>query len=84
MADDPREIQRLERMKVNANKFMAILDKDPDNEQAAKRLQEMLQGIELCQFEAAAAAVKEKQKKGGVNIEVPVVRFEVKSHSPAT
>ncbi len=83
MADEPRSVQRLERIKKNANKFMAILEKDPDNKQAQTRLQDMLRGIELLQFQAAAEAVKDKHAKGGVHIKVPVMRFELKSSTPA-
>ncbi len=83
MADEPRSVQRLERIKINANKYMKVLEKDPDNENAQKRLQDMLRGIELLQFQAAADAVKDKHKKGGVHIKVPVMRFELKSDAPA-
>lgn len=76
---EPRDVQRLERMKANANKYMVALDADPNDENAAKRLQEMLAGIQLCEFEAAAAMVKEEQKAGGVHIEVPVAHFALKA-----
>ncbi len=83
MADEPRSMQRLERIKINANKYMAVLKLDPNNENAQKRLQDMLRGIELIQFEAAADAVKEKHAKGGVHIEVPPTKFKLKSDKPA-
>ena len=79
---EPREVQRLERMKVNANKYMSALEANPNDKNAAKRLQDMLAGIELCQFEAAAATVKEEQKKGGVHIEVPAAHFALKKLPP--
>ena len=62
---------------------MAFVESDHDNEQAERRLQDMLRGIELVQFEAGAAAVKKKHAQGGVHIEVPVQQFAIKPAEPA-
>ena len=80
---EPREVQRLERMKQNANKYMALIEADPDNEMVSRwndRLQDMLRGIQVLELEVTAAKLKEEQKKpGGVHIEVPVGNFKLKS-----
>ena len=83
MSNEPRAVQHMRRLQINANKYMAVLKNDPDNKQAAARLQDMLRGIELVQFEAAAAAVKKKHAQGGVHIEVPVQQFAIKLAEPA-
>ncbi len=84
MADEPRAVQSLERLKISANKFMARIKADSSDTRASELLQEKLRDIELVQLEAAAAEVKEKQKKGGVNIKVPVHDFSVKPRTPVT
>ncbi len=83
MSEEPRAVQHLRRLKINANKYMAVLENDPENEKAASRLQDMLRGIELAEVEAAAAHIKEKQSQGGVLIKVPVQHFAIKPTEPA-
>jgi len=87
MAHEPREAQRLERMKQNANKYMALIEKNPDDKMVPRwneRLQDMLRGIKVLIHEVAAAKLKEEQKKpGGVHIEVPVGAFILKSNTPS-
>lgn len=83
MADEPRSVQRLDRIKRNANKYMKVLKNDPDNKNAQKRLQDMLRGIELLEFEAAAEEAKSKHAKGGVHIKVPAMHFTLKADPPA-
>ena len=86
MTDEPREVQRLERMKINANKYMALIKDNPDDKLVPnwnKRLQDMLRGIQVLVHEAAAAKLKAEQKKpGGVHIEVPLGLFQLKSDTP--
>ena len=83
---EPREIQRLERMKQNANKYMDLIERHPTHENVKrwqKRLQDMLAGIELTELEAAAVILKSKQATGGVHIEVPAHQFKLKSTTPS-
>ncbi len=85
VAEEPRPIQRLRRMKISANKFMDRIADHPKHEKVlvwTKRLQELVAGISVAEHEAAAAEVKKEQKKGGVNIKVPVHHFAVKSNEP--
>jgi len=86
MSNEPREVQRLERLKINANKYMKLIEENPDSDQMklwSARLQDMLRGIELLVHEAAAAKVKAEQKDGGVHIKVPAAHFELKSDTPS-
>ena len=84
---EPREVQRLERMKQNANKYMALIKNNPDGVEVPhwnERLQDMLRGIQVLIHEVAAAELKKEQKKpGGVHIEVPVGQFILKSDTPS-
>lgn len=86
MAEEAREIQRLHRMKVNANKFMDRIEKHPEHEKIpvwSKRLKELTGGIAVAEHEAAAAAVKAELEKPGVEIKVPVKHFAVEESAPA-
>lgn len=85
MANEPRAVQQLERMKINANKYMDRVTNFPDHpsiDRWKERLQEMLQSIQIFEHEAKAAAVRLNQKAGGVNIEVPATHFALKSSVP--
>ncbi len=87
MANEPREVQRLERMKQNANKYMALIENNPDHEMVPRwneRLQDMLRGIKVLVLEVEAAKLKAEQTKpNGVHIEVPVGAFILKSDTPS-
>ncbi len=88
MANEPRVVQRLERIKINANKYMALIANNPDDERVPQwnvRLQDMLRGIVVLEHEAAAAELKAKQaeKPGGVHIKVPLAQFTLKTDAPS-
>lgn len=83
---ESREIQRYERMKIYANKLMDRLKGHPDHPKAKgwdRKLQQTLLNMQVAQHEAAAARVKDAQKKGGVRIEVPTKHFGLKSDAPS-
>jgi len=82
---EPREIQRLQRMKINANKFMDRIAVHPEHDKVpawTKRLQDLVAGIAITEHEAAAAAVKKELAKEGVEIKVPVKHFAVAATEP--
>ncbi len=88
MANEPRVVQRLERIKINANKYMALIEANPDDERIPQwntRLQDMLRGIVVLEHEAAAVELKAKQAEnpGGVHIEVPLAQFTLKQNVPS-
>lgn len=87
MANESREAQRFERLKQNANKYMALIENNPNDEMVSRwneRLQDMLRGIQVLVHEIAAAELKAEQSKpGGVHIEVPVGKFILKSDTPS-
>ncbi len=82
---EPREVQRLDRMMQNANKFMDRIAAHPEHEKVPRWtecLKELVLGIEVAEHEAAAAKVKQKQKTGGVDIQVPAHHFVRQSDEP--
>lgn len=85
MAEVPREIQRLHRMQLAANKTMDLIADHPDHPKKKRwleHLKELVAGIEITIYEAKVAAVKKEQAKGGVNIQVPVKHFAVMPIEP--
>jgi len=86
MVDEPREVQRLHRMKVNANKFMDRIAVHPEHSKISvwtKCLKDLVAGIAIAEHEAAAAQVKQELAKEGVEIIVPVKHFAVEATEPA-
>jgi len=86
MSNEPREVQRLERLKQNANKYMKLIDENPDSSSLPiweNRLQDMLRGIEVLKHEVAVAILKQEEKQpGGVHIQVPAAHFALKPLVP--
>jgi len=85
MADEPREVQRLRRMKIGANKKMDQLEKFPDHPKAPRwmeRLKEFTASIAVAEHEAAAATIKSELAKEGVEIKVPTKHFVVTPLEP--
>ena len=82
---EAKSIQRLERMKIYANKLMDRAKNEPDHPKSKlwdAKLQQTLLNMQVMEHEAAAAVVKEKHKAGGVRIEVPTKHFSVKAEAP--
>lgn len=82
---EPREIQRLHRMKLAANKKMDLLanhPKHPKVKRWTERLKELAGSIAIAEHEAKAAAVRKAQATGGVEIAVPVKHFAVTPVEP--
>lgn len=82
---EPREIQRLHRMKLAANKKMDQLANHPKHPKVKRwtaRLRELAGSIAIAEHEAKAAAVRKEQSKGGVEIAVPVKHFAVTPVEP--
>jgi len=82
---EAREVQRLERMKINANKYMQLIDENPDSLSLSiweDRLQDMLRGIKVLALEVETALLKKEPKPGGVHIKVPAAHFELKALTP--
>lgn len=83
---EPRAIQRLQRMKIMANKKMDQIADHPKHRKALRwveRLKELVAGIAIAEHEAAAAQVKAELAKPGVEIKVPVKHFAVDVSEPA-
>lgn len=74
----PRNIQRVERMKIAYNKFVERLKADPDHpnrKRYEQKMREYLVDIEATELRAQADEVEIKNKKVGVNVEVPLQTF---------
>lgn len=84
---EPKEVQRLERMKVYANKLMDRVEHEPGHPKAPlwdAKLQQTLLNMQVMKHEAAAAAAKAEHKAGGVRIEVPTKHFATRVNTPET
>lgn len=83
---EPREVQRLHRMKLAANKFIDRIAQSPEDENVplwTGKLRELVAGIAVMEHEAEAAKIKAALKKPGVEIKVPTQHFGVEATSPA-
>lgn len=86
MAEIPRAVQRLHRMKVASNKFIDRIAQSPEDENVplwTRKLREFVVDIAVMEHEAKAAAIKSELKKPGVEIKVPTQHFGVDATSPA-
>ncbi len=73
-----RNFQRVERMKMQCNKLVDRIKADPDNPKVPlwrKRYAELVSDIERTVARSIVDKAEEKEKKEGVNIDVPLHRF---------
>lgn len=81
----PRNIQRVERMKLQYNKYVERLENHPKHLKAAnwlKRMRELIADIAATELRAQADEVEIQAKKAGVNIEVPLQKFGLREAEP--
>ena len=78
----PRSIQRVERMKIAYNKYVERLVADPNHPKRAiyeKSMREYLTSIATTELRAQADEIEIANKEDGVNIEVPLKQFGLRT-----
>ena len=80
--DLPRNIQRVERMKIAYNKYVERITADPKHPKRKIyeiKMRDYLMDIQATELRAQADEVEIASKKDGVNIEVPLKQFGLRA-----